>query len=212
MYQPAAFREDDLTALHAFIGGHPLGLLISAGAGGLQANPIPFLLFADEGSKGVLRCHLSRGNEQWRAIAEGADVLVVFQGTDGYVSPSWYPAKAEHGKVVPTWNYGVVQARGAARVIDDAAWLHANVSALSDAHEGSRPKPWAVTDAPDAYIAAQLRGIVGVEIVIDGLEGKFKYSQNRAVADRAGVADGLAVEPSENAQAHSQMVRQFGKF
>jgi transcriptional regulator len=208
MYQPPAFREDDLATLQAFIGAHPLGLLISAGAAGVLANPIPFLLYADEGDKGVLRCHLSRANGQWQALRDGAETLVVFQGTDGYVTPSWYPAKAEHGKVVPTWNYAIVQVRGPARVIDDAAWLHANVSALSDSHEAGRQKPWSVSDAPSDYIAAQLRGIVGVEIPIATIEGKFKFSQNRPEADRRGVAHGLAGEPG--AQAHLAMVKARG--
>ncbi|MDB5536124.1 MAG: transcriptional regulator [Devosia sp.] len=208
MYRPPAFREDDLAVLHAFIGAHPLGLLISAGAAGMLANPIPFLLYADEGDKGVLRCHLSRANGQWQALRDGAEALVVFQGTDGYVTPSWYPAKAEHGKVVPTWNYAIVQVRGPARVIDDAAWLHANVSALSDSHEAGRQKPWSVSDAPSDYIAAQLRGIVGVEIPIATIEGKFKFSQNRPEADRRGVAEGLATEPG--AQAHLAMVKARG--
>lgn len=208
MYQPPAFREDDLAVLQAFIGAHPLGLLISAGAAGLLANPIPFLLYAAEGDNGVLRCHLSRANGQWQALRDEAEALVVFQGTDGYVTPSWYPTKAEHGKVVPTWNYAIVQFRGPARVIDDAAWLHANVSALSDSQEAGRQKPWSVTDAPSDYISAQLRGIVGVEIPIATIEGKFKFSQNRAEADRRGVAEGLAGEP--DAQAHLAMVKARG--
>ena len=194
MYQLPAFREDDPAALYAFIGAHPLGLLISADQDGLLANPIPFLAYADEGGKGVLRCHLSRGNMQWHALRNGAETLVVFQGADGYVTPSWYQSKGEHGKVVPTWNYAVVQVRGSARVIEDAAWLHANVSALSDAHELERLRPWAVSDAPDAFIAGQLRGIVGVEIAVSAIEGKFKFSQNRAEPDRQGVAAGLSRE------------------
>lgn len=205
MYQVPAFRENDLTTLHAFIGSHPLGLLISAGTAGVLANPIPFLLYADEGEQGVLRCHLSRGNGQWQALRDGAETLVVFQGTDGYVSPTWYPSKVEHGKAVPTWNYAMVQVRGAAKVIEDPAWLHANVSALSDAHESGRPKPWAVTDAPQDYVSAQLRGIVGVEIGIRAIDGKFKFSQNRPEADRRGVVDGLTDEPG--AQAHLVMVK-----
>lgn len=208
MYQPAAFRETDRPTLHAFIGAHPLGLLISAGPDMLAANPIPFLLYADEGEQGILRCHLSRANEQWKFLRDAAETLIVFQGTDGYVTPSWYPSKAEHGKVVPTWNYAMVQVRGTARVIEDAAWLHANVAALSDTHEAGRPKPWALSDAPDAYVAGQLRGIVGVEITISAIEGKFKFSQNRAEADRRGVADGLAQEPG--AKAHLNMVKSRG--
>lgn len=190
MYQVPQFRESDLVVQHAFIRAHPLGLLISASPEGILANPIPFLLYA-EGERGVLRCHLSRGNPQWQALQTSADALVVFQGPEHYISPSWYPSKHEHGKTVPTWNYSTVQARGTARVIEDAAWLLAHVSALSDAQEGSRPEPWAVADAPESYIASQLRGIVGIEITVSSLDGKFKASQNRPPADRAGVVSGL---------------------
>lgn len=209
MYQPPAFRETDVPTQHGFIAAHPLGLLISGGAG-LLANPIPFALYADEGPFGTLRCHLSRANAQWQALRQHPDVLVVFQGTEHYVTPSWYPQKAVDGKVVPTWNYAMVQARGHARVIEDAAWLHANVSALTDRHEGQRTKPWAVSDAPDAFIAAQLKGIVGLEIVIERLEGKFKASQNRAEADRAGVAAGLLDETDNEAPAMRELVKQRG--
>jgi transcriptional regulator len=190
VYQVPQFRESDIGVQHAFIRAHPLGLLISTSPDGILANPIPFLLYA-EGERGVLRCHLSRGNPQWRALQARADALVVFQGPQHYISPSWYPSKREHGKTVPTWNYATVQARGTARVIEDPAWLLAHVSALSDAQEGSRQEPWAVADAPESFIAGQLKGIVGIEIPISSLEGKFKASQNRPVPDRAGVVNGL---------------------
>lgn len=194
MYQTNHFREDDLATQHGLIEAYPLGLLISAGDGGILANPIPFVLYRDEGPRGTLRCHLAKANAQWQALESSPSVLVVFQGSQGYVSPSWYATKAETEKVVPTWNYAIVQARGSARVIHEAAWLHANVSAITDQHEGKRPKPWAVTDAPEPFIAAQLKGIVGVEIPIDAISGKFKASQNRPMADRVGVAEGLAAE------------------
>lgn len=210
MYQPPHFRETDLPVLHAFIAAHPLGLLISLGAAGILANPIPFVLYPDEGERGVLRCHVSRANPQWQALRDAAEALVVFQGSDGYVTPSWYPAKAEHGKVVPTWNYTLVQVRGAATVIEDAAWLLANVSALTDQQEGRRPAPWAVSDAPESFIASQLKGIVGIEIPVAAIEGKFKASQNRAVPDRAGVAEGLLAEGDENSLAMREMVRARG--
>ncbi len=210
MYQPPHFRDDDLETLHAFIGAHPLGMLISGGEPGLLANPIPFVLDTRAGEKGVLRCHVSRGNPQWQALADSPEALVVFQGTNGYVTPSWYPAKAEHGKVVPTWNYAVVQARGAVRVIEDTDWLLANVNALTATHEQGRVAPWATTDAPLDYIAAQLRGIVGLEIPISALTGKFKFSQNRATSDRAGVAEGLAAEPNGTGLAHRDYVKARG--
>jgi len=209
MYQPPAFRETDLETQQAFIAAHPLGLLISAGEG-LLANPIPFLLYREEGALGTLRCHMSRANPQWKALAGSPEVLVVFQGTEHYITPSWYPQKAVDGKVVPTWNYAIVQARGSARIVDDAAWLHANVSALTDQHEGSRQKPWAVSDAPDAFIASQLKGIVGIEMEIATIDAKFKASQNRPELDRVGVAHGLAAESDAEAPAMRELVKARG--
>lgn len=210
MYQPPAFRETDIATQHAFIAAHPLGLLISGGAAGLVANPIPFILYAEEGRFGTLRAHVARGNAQWQALLAAPEALVVFQGTEHYVTPSWYQQKAVDGKVVPTWNYALVQARGTARIVEDANWLLANVSALTDRQEGRRTQPWAVSDAPEAFIASQLKGIVGVEIAIAGLEGKFKASQNRAEADRAGVAKGLAAETGPHAGTMRELVKQRG--
>jgi transcriptional regulator len=206
MYETPHFREDNLEALHGLIEAYPLGLLISTGPEGVIANPIPFILYRGEGERGTLRCHLAKANGQWQALEANPAALVVFQGSQSYVTPSWYATKAETEKVVPTWNYAIVQARGTARVIHDAAWLHANVAALTDQQEGRRPKPWAVTDAPEPFIAAQLKGIVGVEIPIETIAGKFKASQNRPVADRVGVAEGLAEANPEMAK----MVRERG--
>jgi transcriptional regulator len=206
MYETPHFREDDLDAQHGLIEAYPLGLLISAGPDGVLANPIPFILYRGDGARGTLRCHLAKANPQWQALAEDPAALVVFQGSQSYVTPSWYATKAETEKVVPTWNYAIVQARGNARVVSDAAWLHANVSALTDQQEGRRQKPWSVSDAPEPFIAAQLKGIVGLEILIEAISGKFKVSQNRPVADRAGVAEGLA----ETNPAMAAMVRERG--
>lgn len=210
MYQPPAFRETDLATQQAFIAAHPLGLLISGGAAGLLANPIPFILYPEDGVHGTLRAHLSRGNPQWKELATAPDVLIVFQGAEHYITPSWYAQKAVDGKVVPTWNYAVVQARGSARIVEDAAWLLANVSALTDQHEGRRSKPWSVADAPDSFVAAQLKGIVGIEIAITSLEGKFKASQNRPEADRHGVVEGLGAETSSDAVAMRELVKARG--
>jgi transcriptional regulator len=209
MYQVPQFREESLAVQHALIRDNPLGLLISSGSAGTLANPIPFLLY-DEGEKGTLRCHLSRGNPQWQALRENAEALVVFQGVDHYITPSWYPQKAIDHKVVPTWNYAMVQARGRAQVIEDPAWLLANVSALADTHEGKRQQPWSVADAPENFIASQLKGIIGVEIVIDSLAGKFKASQNRSVADRIGVTEGLAAEGDTHSLAMRELVKARG--
>lgn len=209
MYQVPQFKEDSLAAQHALIRAHPLGLLISNGLEGILANPIPFLLY-DEGDKGTLRCHLSRGNRQWLALRHSPEALVVFQGAEHYITPSWYPQKAIDHKVVPTWNYAVVQARGTARIVEDTAWLRANVAALADAHEGRRQQPWSVADAPEQFIASQLKGIVGIEIEIERIEGKFKASQNRPVPDRAGVAAGLATEGDTHALEMRELVKARG--
>lgn len=210
MYQPPAFRETDLATQQAFIAAHPLGLLISAGPEGSLANPIPFVLYPDEGAFGTLRAHLSRANPQWQALAASPEALVVFQGAEHYVTPSWYAQKAVDGKVVPTWNYAIAQARGAARIVEDGAWLLANVAALTEQQEGRRPRPWAVSDAPESFINGQLRGIVGLEILLTGIEAKFKASQNRSEADRAGVADGLLGETAPYASAMRDLVKARG--
>lgn len=208
MYQPPHFREDDLGVQHALIRAHPLGLLITAGRSGLIANSVPFQLDADASEKGTLRLHLAKANGQWRDIQEGAAVLAVFQGANSYVTPSWYQTKRETGKVVPTWNYAIVQVRGPARVIDDAAWLLKQVNAITGQHEADRVAPWSVGDAPEDFVRAQLKGIIGIEIEITEIEGKWKVSQNRPVADRAGVAAGLDERPDQAEMA--ELVRRYG--
>ncbi|OCW55982.1 FMN-binding negative transcriptional regulator [Hoeflea olei] len=206
MYLPPHFAETDETVLRALIRAHPLGLLVSSSDTELLANPVPFLLSERDGAT-LLRAHLSKANPQWRHIKDGARVLVAFQGGDTYVTPSWYAGKAEHGKVVPTWNYAMVQARGEARVHEGADWLHPQVSELTDTHEAARPAPWAVSDAPETFVAAQLRGIVGIEIEVSELTGKWKVSQNRQEADRRGVEGGLRHEGQE---AMADMVARHG--
>ena len=193
MYLPPHFNEKRSEVLHELLRTHPLGLLITLStAGNLQANSVPFVLDADPaGGPGILRAHVARANPLWREARGDAQSLVVFQGPQAYVSPSFYPAKAEHGKVVPTWNYVMVQARGTLRAIEDAAWLHAFVTRLTDRHEAPRARPWAVSDAPADYIATMLGAIVGIEIVLSALTGKWKVSENRSAADRAGVVQGL---------------------
>lgn len=192
MYCPATFRQDDLASLHAQIRACGLALLSSAGPQGLQASHLPLLLEPDEGEFGTLYGHFARANGHWRDLADGAEALVVFSGPDAYVHPGWYPSKAEHAKVVPTWNYIAVHAWGQAEVFDEPERLLELVSRLSDHHERGRPQPWAVSDAPRDYIDAMLRAIVGFALPIRRLEGKWKLSQNRSAADRAGVRDGLA--------------------
>ena len=203
MYLPAHFEEKRPEVLHALLLEHPLGLLVTQDAAGeLAANTVPFVLDADPaGGPGILRAHVARANPLWRDARTDRDSLVVFQGPQGYVSPAWYPSKAEHGKVVPTWNYVMVQGRGRLSAIDDAAWLHAFVTRLTERHEGTRDAPWAVSDAPADYVATMLGAIVGIEIVLTSLTGKWKVSQNRPAADRAGVVAGLAREHGDPALA-----------
>lgn len=194
MYLPEAFREDRAPVLRELIRAHPLGLLITHGAGGLSVSPVPFALHDDGGPFGTLRAHLARANPQWRDLDGEAEALVAFPGPQAYVTPSWYATKAETGRVVPTWNYVLVEARGPARAVEDAGWLRTQVEGLTAAREAGRPAPWAVADAPAPFVEAQLRGIVGVEIPLAALTGKWKASQNRSEADREGVAGGLAAE------------------
>lgn len=196
MYCPAAFRQDDLPTLHAQMRSSGLAIVTSSGAQGLQASHLPLLLAPEEGEFGTLYGHFARANPHWRDLASGAEALVVFSGADAYVHPGWYPAKAEHGKVVPTWSYIAVHARGQAEVFDEPERLLQLVSRLSDRHEQGRAQPWAVEDAPRDYIDAMLRAIVGFALPIRRLEGKWKLSQNRSEADQAGVCAGLATSAS----------------
>lgn len=197
MYRPPAFREDRPELLHAAIRAHPLATLVTHGPSGLTANLVPFTLVTAGDGPDLLRAHLARANPQLADLRAGGEALVIFQGPQAYVTPSWYPAKQAHGKVVPTWNYILVQAHGRPRVIDDAAWLRAQIDALTAQQEADRQDPWAVDDAPPDFVAAQLKGIAGVEIAIDRIEGKWKASQNQPAANRAGVAAGLrALDPA----------------
>ncbi len=202
MYVPPAFRVDDLATLHDVIREARLANFVTATAAGLLATPLPLLLVADEGPFGTLYGHLARANPQWQQAALG-EAMTIFPGPDAYVTPSWYATKREHGKVVPTWNYVAVHAYGTAELFDDADRLLDAVTRLTVLHEGPRPEPWAVSDAPDGFVQAQLRGIVGLRLPIARIEGKRKMSQNRSPADRAGVAAGLAASerPSDHAAA-----------
>ena len=192
MYTPTAFRQDDLATLHQQMRATRLPTLVSHGPNGLLASHLPLLLEPTEGQYGTLYGHFARANPQWRDLADGSPALVIFQGAEAYISPSWYAAKAEHGKVVPTWNYISVQAHGRAEVFDDAERLLQLVSCLSALHEAERPQPWAVGDAPRDYIDSMLRAIVGFTLPIERLDGKWKLGQNRSQADQAGVREGLA--------------------
>jgi transcriptional regulator len=209
MYLPSLFREDRLEVQHAFIRSHPLGLLISHASTGLLANLLPFVLRPGDSERGVLQAHMARANPQWREL-DGQAVLIVFRGPDAYVSPSLYQTKQETGKVVPTWNYAMVQARGTVRLRDQVEWLTPQLQALTTARESTRPKPWAITDAPADYIEAQKKAIVGIEIEIAALEGKWKVSQNQPEANRRSVVAGLSQDESTREMA--ELVRTYGKL
>jgi transcriptional regulator len=210
MYQPPHHREERLDVQHALIRAHPLGALITFGADGLSANLIPFILDAAATPNGTLKGHLARANRQWRDFDPSVEALVIFQGVESYITPSWYAAKREHGKVVPTWNYATVQVHGPLRAIEDRDWLARQIAALTGENEGKRSEPWSVTDAPEQFVAAQIKGIVGIEIPISRIEGKWKVSQNRPEADREGVIDGLREAGDESADAMAALVATFG--
>lgn len=196
MYTPPAFREDDPAALRAIMREARLATLVTATADGLVATPLPLFLDETEGAFGTLYGHLARANPQW-TLEPACEALAVFAGPDAYVTPSWYPSKREHGKVVPTWNYVAVHACGPVEFFEDRERLRDAVTRLTELYERPRADPWAVTDAPKDFIDAQLRGIVGVRMPIARIEGKRKMSQNRPQADREGVAAGLGASGSE---------------
>jgi len=191
MYTPKPFREDRLDVLHAFIREHPFATIVNAGPEGPVATHAPLELDAAAGPKGTLIGHLAKANPQWRAMQSAEPTLVIFHGPQAYVSPSFYPSKKEHGRVVPTWDYVAVHARGRAKTFDDPEELRTLLVALTDRHEQPRPAPWALNDAPEDYLRGAMGAIVGFRIEIETLEGQWKVSQNRSEADRRGVIEGL---------------------
>ena len=193
MYLPKHFEETRVEVLHGLVRAHPLGALVTLGADGLEANHIPFEIDSDPAPFGTLRGHVARANPVWRELSRGADALAIFQGAATYVSPSWYPTKQEGGKVVPTWNYAVVHARGKARLVEPEA-LPALLARLTRKYEEGRPAPWRMQDLPADFTPKLLAAIVGFEIAVERLEGKFKLSQNRRPADLEGVIAALERE------------------
>jgi transcriptional regulator len=192
MYLPSHFAQEDPAALQALMRKHPLATLVHAGAGVLSADLLPL---AYDAATNTLRGHVARANPLWREAA-GLPVLALFHGPQAYVSPSWYASKAVHHKVVPTWNYAVVQAHGRLEAIDDASWLRELVGSLTESQEAAQAAPWRVEDAPADFVQQMLRAIVGIQIAVDRLEGKWKMSQNRDLADRDGVIAGLGTHPA----------------
>jgi transcriptional regulator len=203
MYQPPHFKQHDGQAIRDLVAAHPLASLVRhSAADGLVADPVPMLL-EDGGEHGVLRGHVARANPLWRHDGE---VMAVFQGPHGYVSPSWYADKAVHGRVVPTWNYAVVQVHGRLRAVEDADWLMGLLGRLTDHHETGRPARWQVQDAPADFTRQLLKVIVGIEVEITRIEAKWKVSQNRTPADQQTVLEGLLREPSAAARAMGEMM------
>ena len=191
MYVPKHFEERDITILHSLIRSHPLGAWVTHAGQSLLVNHIPFLVDSARGKYGTLIGHVARANPVWKSFSKEIASVVIFQGPQAYISPSWYPSKHAHGKAVPTWNYAVVHAEGVPRTIEDADWLLAHVTQLSDLHESERAIPWSVSDAPRDYIDTMLKAIVGIEIPISTVSGKWKTSQNRPLPDKLGTIAGL---------------------
>ena len=207
MYLPAHFEETRPEILHALMRDCPLATLVVSGADGLDANHVPLQLVAVPGEPDRLRGHVARANPLWKQAAGGIPALAIFHGAEAYVSPGWYPTKQRHGKAVPTWNYAVVHAHGTLRAIDDAGWLRAQVGALTRAHEAGREKPWHVGEAPADYIDGMIKAIVGIELTITRLTGKWKTSQNQPAENQLGVIAGLQGEARPGAQSMVPLVQ-----
>lgn len=206
MYIPSSNAENDPEVMWDFIEAHSLGALVTTGADGLFATHLPLLVDRTRGPHGTLQGHIARANPHHRMADSESEALVIFTGPDAYITPAWYPAKAEHGKVVPTWNYVAVHAHGTLRFIEDPAFLHAHLQALTTRHETGRNQEWSMSDAPAEFISGLERAIVGVEITITRLEGKWKMSQNRSPADIDGVVRGLADSGDEVQQRVADIV------
>ncbi len=211
MYIPRHFAQSDPAQLHQCIRDAGLGTLVFADDAGLEANHLPFYLDTgclDTGrpdSAGLLACHFARSNSAWQRL-DGTEVLVIFQGPEAYISPSWYPAKAATGRVVPTWNYQAVHVRGRAHLKEDPGWLRAHLEQLTGQHESDRESPWSVDDAPAEFTAKLMQAIIGVEIAIESITGKLKASQNQPEDQRRGVRDGLNGEGNDRAEAMAQLI------
>ncbi len=206
MYLPSHFEEKRLDVLHELVRTHPFGTLVTSNQGHLDANHIPFELVQDGTPFGTLRAHVARANPVWRDFSPEMEALAIFQGPQAYITPSWYPSKQESGKAVPTFNYMVVHAYGPLKVIDDAEWLRGLVTRLTERHEANRAQPWQVSDAPADYIDKMLSAIVGLEIPVTQLIGKWKVSQNQPEANRQGVEAGLREIGSPGAIAMADAV------
>ena len=195
MYIPKHFEQTDLKVLQDLVRAAPLATLVTVHPHGLNANPIPLYFELNEGL-GVLQGHIARANSLWRDFDKSVEALAIFQGADAYISPSWYPSKQEHGKVVPTWNYIAMHVYGNLRMIDDATWLQQFLEKLTAQEEADFPQPWKLSDAPASYIENMLKAIIGIELEITRWEGKYKLSQNKTDSEYQGIIDGLQAQSS----------------
>lgn len=211
MYLPKHFAEPRIEVMHELMRAQPLATLVTLTSYGLDANHIPLQLVADASPFGTLQGHVARANPLWQDFDQSVEVLVIFRGPDSYISPSWYATKKETGKAVPTWNYAVVHAHGTLRVIDDAAWLRAQIEALTTHNEASLPQPWAVSDAPPDYIEKMISALVGIEIVITRLTGKWKTSQNQPAENQAGVMEALRADGRDSSAAMADLLAAHAK-
>ena len=207
MYMPKHFEERDIAVLHALIRSHPLGAWVTQPGEDLDVNHVPFLVDPARGEYGTLVCHVARANPVWKSLTGDRACVVIFQGPQTYITPSWYPTKHAHGKAVPTWNYAVVHAHGVPRVIDDRNWLLEHVTALSGRHESERAVPWSVSDAPADFIDTMLKAIVGIEIPVSTLAGKWKTSQNRPLPDKLGIIAGLCERGDANSGHMAELIQ-----
>ncbi len=208
MYTPRAFREERIEVLHRAMRDIAAAAIVGFGAEGLRATHVPIVVDAEPEPLGTLRCHFNRANPQAREAASGGELLAIFQGPQGYISPSFYPSKQETGEVVPTWNYIAIHAYGTATAHEDPGWLRAHLAELTGRHEKNRALPWKVTDAPEAYIERMCQAIVGFEIKLTRIEGKWKLSQNKTDTDRAGVIAGLRAEGDPASLAMAELDEQ----
>jgi len=211
VYIPKQFEEVSVDVMHELIRAYPFATLVTCASSGINANHIPLHLSESPSPYGTLRGHIARANPLFGEITEGTESLAIFHGPDCYITPSWYATKKETGKVVPTWNYAVVHARGVLRVVDDASWLRAQVDALTVLNEASFPEPWAVSDAPEDYIERMMAAIVGVEMVITKLLGKWKASQNQTTKNQNGVISGLRASGLPESEAMANLVEAGAK-
>lgn len=206
MYVPRHHEETDVAVLRTLVRSNPLGAWVTQGDGEILVNHVPFLLDEARGEHGTLVAHVARANRVWKAFSRTMNSVVVFQGAQAYITPSWYPSKHAHGQAVPTWNYAVVHARGVPRAIEDREWLLRHVSQLTDVHEAGEHAPWKVSDAPRDFVDRLLDAIVGIEIPIAGLTGKWKVSQNRPEPDKLGVVAGLLARDDAPSRQMAAMV------